>query len=135
MSRMIAALKLQVPSQTIRRALFLLAALAVVQPAPAQDTPILSGGVGFFTSTNGGKTTYVPDFEPLIAAPIGQHILAESRAAILEFFSPNGGGQPGYRHSHYIALAYLQGDFLISRHFTLVAGDYLIPFNSYNERL
>lgn len=127
--------KLLAPSPTICCALFLLAAVAIVQPGTAQDTPLISGGVGFFTSTKGGKTNYVPDFEPLLAAPIGQHILVESRAELLEGFSPNGGNQPGYSHSHYIALAYLQGDVLVSRHLTLVAGDYLIPFNTYNERL
>jgi hypothetical protein len=102
---------------------------------PAQNTPLISGGVGLLTETNGGITSYVPDLEPLLAAPIGQHILVESRAEILDFVSPKGGDQPGYSHSHYIALAYLQGDFLVARHATLVAGDYLIPFNTYNERL
>ncbi len=28
-----------------------------------------------------------------------------------------------------------RGDFLVSSHLTVVAGDYLIPFNTYNERL
>jgi len=135
MLHLIAVLKILAPTRTIRLALFLLAALAVAQHGPAQDTPLISGGVGFFTSTNGGRTTYLPILEPLLAAPIGQHILVESRAAMLEFFSPNGGNQPGYTHSHFIGLTYLQGDFLLSRHVTLVAGDYLIPFNTYNERL
>jgi hypothetical protein len=135
MLHLIAGLKLPAPLPTFRCVLFLFGALAIVQPGRAQDTPLISGGVAFLTETNGGNTSYVPDLEPLLAAPIGQHILVESRAEILEFFSPKGGDQPGYSHSHYIALAYLQGDFLVSRHITLVAGDYLIPFNTYNERL
>jgi hypothetical protein len=111
------------------------AILATVTLGSAQDTPLLSGGVGFFSSTNGGNTSYLPIIEPLIAAPIGPHLLVESRATLLESFSPNGGGQPGYDHSHFIALTYLQGDFVVSPHLTVVAGDYLIPFNTYNDRL
>jgi len=135
MLHLIAGLKLPAPLSTIRCTLFLFAALAIVQPGLAQDTPLISGGVGFLTETNGGSTSYIPDIEPLIAAPIGRHILIESRADLLEFFSPKGGDQPGYSHSHYNAFTYLQGDFLVSHHFTLVAGDYLIPFNTYFERL
>jgi len=73
--------------------------------------------------------------EPLLAAPLGHSILVESRAALLESFAPNSSNQPGYEHTHFIGLTYLQGDFVVSRHFTIVAGDYLIPFNTYNERL
>jgi hypothetical protein len=47
--------------------------LAGVHVAAAQDTPLLSGGVGFLTSTNGGNTTYTPIIEPLLAAPIGRN--------------------------------------------------------------
>jgi hypothetical protein len=110
----------------------MLTALAGVRYCSAQETPLISGGAGFFTSTSGGNTTYLPIIEPLIAAPIGRHALVESRAALLESFSP---GQSGYDHSHFIGLTYLQGDYFVSRHITLVAGDYLIPFNTYNERL
>jgi hypothetical protein len=112
-----------------------LAVLATAHGGAAQDTPLLSGGGGFVTSTVAGSTSYSPIIEPLLAAPLGQHILVESRAVLLESFSPNGGNQPGYGHSHFIGLAYLQGDYIASRHFTIVGGDYLIPFNSYNERL
>jgi hypothetical protein len=103
--------------------------------ARAQDTPLISGGGGFLTNTNGGKTTYTPIIEPLLAAPLGRHLLVESRAALLESFSPNGGGQPGYGHSHFVGLTYLQGDWLVSPHMTVVAGSFLLPFGTYNERL
>jgi len=99
----------------------------------AQDTPLLSGGAGFFTSTNGGNTTYLPVVEPLIAVPIGPHVLVESRAALLESFFPKGSS--GYDHSHFVGLTYLQADLIGSKHVTVVAGDFLIPFNTYNERL
>jgi hypothetical protein len=87
------------------------------------------------TSTNDGNTTYLPIFEPLLAAPLGSKILIESRAALLESFSAAGASQSGYSHTHFIGLTYLQGDYLASRPFTVVGGDYLIPFNTYNERL
>lgn len=112
-----------------------LAMLCAVGYATAQDTPLLSGGVGFLTNTNGGNTTYSPIAEPLLAAPIGSHLLVESRAILTESFFPNGGGQAGYDHSHFIALTYLQGDYIATRHLTVVAGSFLTPFGTYNERL
>jgi hypothetical protein len=101
----------------------------------AQDTPLLSGGVAFLSKTDGGNTTYQPLIEPLIAAPIGPHLLIESRAALVETFAPRTNGQPGYDHSFFGGLTYLQGDYLMSPHMTLVAGSFLLPFGTYNERL
>ena len=113
----------------------LIGAAFVVQPAPAQDTPLISGGVGFVTSTNGGNTTYIPILEPVLAAPIGNHVLLESRASLVELFFPKGGGQPGYTSSSFLGLSYLQADITASSHLTLVAGEFLTPFGTYNERL
>ncbi|HZQ44150.1 MAG TPA: hypothetical protein VFA99_12920 [Acidobacteriaceae bacterium] len=101
----------------------------------AQNTPLLSGGLGFFTSTNNGATSYLPIMEPLGAAPIGNHFLLESRATLLEDFTPKGGDQDGYNHSHYIALTYLQGDYFLAPHITIVGGSFLTPFATFNERL
>jgi hypothetical protein len=101
----------------------------------AQDTPLISGGVGFFSSTNGGQTSYLPIIEPLLAAPIGQHFMIESRAAILSSIAPNGGDTPGYDHKTFLGLTYLQGDYFLSRHITVVGGTFLLPFGTYNERL
>ena len=112
-----------------------LTALAFARSGVAQDTPLLSGGVGFFTQTNAGQTSYTPTIQPLIAAPLGSHLLVESRAILQESFAPNGDGKPGYDHSHFVSLTYLQGDYLISRHLTIVGGSFLIPFNTYNDRL
>ena len=58
--------------------------------------------------------------------------MVESRAAIYEFFTPDASG---YGHSHYVALTYLQGDYIATSHVTVVAGSFLLPFNVYNERL
>ncbi len=113
----------------------LMLALCVPCSLGAQDTPLLSGGVGFFTNTTGGNTAYTPVVEPLLAAPVGRRLLVESRALLLESFTPQGGGQTGYNHSHFIALNYLQADYTPSPHLTVVAGSYLVPFGTYNERL
>jgi hypothetical protein len=122
-------------AHAIRGFLFALVVLQLAHYGSAQDTPLISGGGAFFTSTNGGSTNYYPITEPVLAAPLGQYILVESRAALIETFSPNGGSQPGYNHSHFIGETYLQGDFFAAPHLTIVAGHYLIPFNTYNERL
>ena len=125
-------------SQLIRPAwivLFVLSGVCTAHKGTAQDTPLISGGVGFFTQTNGGSTNYQPHIEPLIAAPIGDSLLVESRAILLETFAPNGGGQPGYSHTHFADLIYLQGDYFVSKHLTAVAGSFLLPFNTYNDRL
>jgi hypothetical protein len=119
----------------LRLLVSVLTLFGVCQGGLAQNTPLLSGGLGFFTSTNNGATTYLPIAEPLIAAPIGGHLLIESRATLLEIFTPKGGGQDGYNHSHLVALSYLQGDYTLTPHITVVGGSYLTPFATFNERL
>jgi hypothetical protein len=118
-----------------RLSLFVLAAFVGCQCSMAQNTPLLSGGVGFFTNTNGGATTYQPIMEPLLAAPIGKRFLIESRAALLENFTPKGNGQDGYNHSHFVGLTYLEGDYILNPHVTVVGGSFLTPFGTFNERL
>ncbi len=111
------------------------ASLGAVCPCHAQDTPLISGGAGFFTSSNQNGTSYLPIAQPLIAAPLGEHLLVESRATLIDSISPKDGPQGGYSHSFFAGLTYLQADFLATPHLTVVAGSYLIPFGTYNERL
>jgi hypothetical protein len=122
--------------RSARPSAFALALLCSALSGAAQNTPLLSGGIGFLTNTNTGNTTYTPIIEPLLAAPIGQHLLVESRAALLETWAPSGNSaQPGYDHSHFIGLTYLQGDYIASPHVTVVGGSFLLPWQTYNERL
>jgi hypothetical protein len=119
--------------RSARSVAFGLVLVCVARDGIAQDTPLLSGGVAFLTATEAGKTTYsAPLVEPLLAAPIGPRLLIESRAAIVQIVAP---GAKGYDSSHFIGLTYLQGDYIVSRHVTLVGGSFLLPFNTYNERL
>jgi hypothetical protein len=107
----------------------------IVQYASAQDTPVLSGGVGFFSNTNAGNTSLMPLIEPVLALPIGDRFLVESRATLVETFTQNGNGQSGLSHSHFVGLSYLQADYIVSPHLTFVAGYFLTPFGTFNERL
>lgn len=109
--------------------------LLTASQVAAQNTPLISGGVGFFTDTNGGNTTYFPAISPVLAAPIGKRFLVESRAYLDESFSPQGHGTPGYTSSSFLGLTYLQMDFLAMPHITVVGGYFLTPFGTYNERL
>jgi len=116
-------------------AIFALVVAGFALPIAAQDTPLLSGGVGFFYNTSGPNSDYQPHVEPLIAAPIGPRILFESRSILQEDITPKGRGQSGYNHSHFINLIYMQGDIHAAPHMNLILGDFLLPFNTYNERL
>jgi hypothetical protein len=131
----ILSLSLSKMARPVRFVIFALATFGIARYGTAQDTPLISGGVGFFHNTNGGDTSYLPLIEPLIAAPIGSHFLIESRATLLESFTPKGDGQPGYDHTHLASFTYLQGDYLASPHLTIVGGSFLLPFNTYNDRL
>jgi len=118
-----------------RMVLVAIAVEALNLSASAQNDPYVSGGAGFITSTKGGNTSYIPVIAPAFVAPIGDRLLVESRATILESFFPRGGNQSGYDHEHFADLSYLQADILASRYTTIVGGEFLTPFGTYNERL
>ena len=118
-----------------RRLCIAAAGLGAASLCHAQYTPLISGGAGFFTTSNHNGTTYLPVAEPLAALPLGERLLVESRATLLETVSPNSGAQSGYSHSFFGGITYLQGDFLMTPHASIVIGSYLIPFGTYNERL
>jgi len=114
-----------------------LAALAIsviaATAAIAQNTPTISGGIGFFTSTTGGNTNYIPYAKPVLVAPLGSYLTVETRATVLETFFSRA--SKGYQHSFFKTMDYLQADVFAGPHLTLVGGEFLTPFGTYNERL
>jgi hypothetical protein len=103
--------------------------------AKAQNAPLISGGVGFLTTTNGGVTSYQPIISPVAAVPLGEHLLVESRAFIEEFIAPKNGNSGPYQGNFFAGLQYLQLDYLATPKLTVTVGDFLTPFGTYNERL
>lgn len=120
------------PRGLLRMLLLAACAYSLVPNAKAQDTPLLSGGVAFFTRTNGGSTSYIPTVAPLLEAPLGKSFLVESRANLLVDFFPTPTGYDTFR---FAGLSYLQLDYIASPHLTIVGGYFLTPFGTYNERL
>lgn len=119
-------------SQVASIALLALTAACTARSAIGQDVPLISGGIGFFTRTQGGNTNYDPYLEPVAAAPIGSHVLIESRGTVAEFWSPHP--NVGYKTSSFKHVDYLQADVLAGSHLTIVGGEFLTPFGTYNER-
>jgi hypothetical protein len=117
-------------------ALSLLVFLFVLGPkADGQNTPLISGGVGFLTTTNGGVTALQPVISPVAAVPLGEHLLVESRAYISDFIAPKNGNSGPYEGDFFAGLQYLQLDYIATPKVTLTVGDFLTPFATYNERL
>ncbi|WP_158819713.1 hypothetical protein [Granulicella sp. S156] len=114
-------------------ALLSMGALCLASALVAQDVPLISGAGSFTTNTTGGNTSYQPALTPVLVAPVGQHLLFESRAYIVDSINP----QPhtGYDTQFHVGVAYAQADYFLNSHVTLVGGFSLIPFGTYNERL
>jgi hypothetical protein len=128
----------ETPSQTTRSilsgAVALIALLSVARCVTCQNTPMISGGVGFLSSTNKGPTSFSPTVMPLVAVPLTQHFLFETRDYLLESVTPRKNGLSD-QTMLLKGVSYLQLDYLANRHATFVAGKFLTPFNTYNERL
>ena len=101
----------------------------------AQNAPLISGGIGFLTTTNGGVTSVFPVLAPVAAVPLGEHLLVESRAYLQEFIAPKNGNSGPYEGEFFASLQYLQLDYIAAPKLTITAGDFLTPFGTYNERL
>src|SRR6202451_19308 len=99
-----------------------------------EDVPIISGGAGFLSSTQGGTNVLQPVLAPVLAVPLGDHWLIESRADLREVYFQQGPGGP-YTNEGFTTLEYLQLDYNASSHLTISAGRFLTPFNIYNERI
>jgi hypothetical protein len=100
----------------------------------SHDVPLISGGAGILSSTNQGFTFFQPVVAPVLALPLGSHLLVESRADLRGLYTQNNNTGP-FHGTFTATLEYLQADYIVNRHFTVTAGRFLTPFGVYNERL
>jgi len=111
----------------------LLLALAC-SAAHTQNVPVFSGGAAALGGVNAGSPTIQTVIDPVVAAPMGSHLLLESRADIRGVYTQTGRTGP-YNGSTFASLQYLQLDYIAAPKLTIVAGRFITPFGTYNERL
>jgi hypothetical protein len=109
--------------------------LAIGPVSRGQDyVPVISGAVGFLSTTSGGTHIDEPVVVPVLAAPLGDHVLIEARGELEDFLvQPNGTGP--YSHQFFGGLDYAQVDVTVTSWLTIVGGRFITPFGIYNERL
>ncbi|MFI5069258.1 MAG: hypothetical protein ACHP8A_00090 [Terriglobales bacterium] len=99
-----------------------------------QTVPVISGGVAFVPFVQGGQTTLVSIFSPVVLLPLGDKWLIESRGAFEgDFVRRDGTGPFGGKVQK--SLEYLQVDYIANPYLTVTVGRFLTPFGIYNERL
>jgi hypothetical protein len=103
--------------------------------AAQSEIPIISGGVQYLSTTSGGATTFQPTIAPVVAIPFGEHWLIESRATFDEVIFREDGTTGPYHAQTFSSVDYLQLDYIANPHLTITFGEFLTPFNIYNERL
>jgi hypothetical protein len=110
--------------------------LSALSGASAQsDIPILSGGAGFFSATQGKNTFFQPVIAPVLVVPLGEKWLVESRADLRGFISRENGTTGPYQGQFLSTLEYLQLDYNANSRLTITAGRFLTPFGIFNERI
>jgi hypothetical protein len=114
---------------------FLTALVGTIPLAAQSTTPILSGGIQYLSTTAGGATVFQPTIAPVAAIPLGDHWLIESRATFDEVISREGGTTGPWHALTFSSVDYLQLDYIANSHLTITVGEFLTPFNIYNERL
>lgn len=117
------------------RKIFTLFLLLACPALMAQDVPIISGGIGFLNSTNAGVNFFQPVLAPVVAIPLGKHLLVESRFDFREFYSRKDGRSGPYQGTFFKSTQYLQLDYIAAPKLTFTVGRFLTPFGTYNERL
>src|ERR1017187_5290615 len=115
--------------------LLLLCGLSLVsRRGAAQNVPIISGSVGMLSETNEGVNFFQPVVAPFFAVPLGSHLLAEGRFNFDGVYIQDNRAGP-YRGSLFKSTQILQMDYVVNSRLTVVVGQSLVPFNTYNERL
>jgi hypothetical protein len=121
----------------LRRSIYLALLLfaAAIRLAAQSETPVISGGVQYASTTAGGVTTFQPVISPVVLVPIGDRWLIESRGTFDEFVFRQDGTSGPYHAQTFSSIDYLQLDYIANSHVTVVLGEFLTPFNIYNERI
>ncbi len=119
--------------RSIWAAVFLVA--SGISLSAQSSTPILSGGVQYLSTTEGKATVFQPIISPVVAVPLGDRWLIESRGTFDEVIFREDGASGPYHALTFSSVDYLQLDFVANSHMTVTVGEFLTPFNIYNERL
>jgi hypothetical protein len=98
------------------------------------EVPVISGSFGFLYSKDDGQTALQPILTPVVLVPLGSHFLVEASAELQEYVAPSSPNGP-YTGQFFPTIEYIQLDYVVNSHLTIVAGRFLTPFNIYNERL
>ena len=116
--------------------------LATVLPTKAQQDasavsespiPVITGDFSFQSTFEPGTLTLSPEFDPVVLVPLGRSLLVESEFDMS--ISPmRTGGQWGPAVVDH-GFEYLQLDYIVNPHLTVVVGRFLTPFGIYRERL
>jgi len=119
----------------MRRALktIVLMLMFALAAAAQSGVPIISGGAGLISTTNGGQTSFQPVVAPVVVVPLGSKFTVESRFDLREFIAKNANGD--YEGQGFTSIEYLQLDYHVAPQMTITAGRFLTPFNVYDERL
>jgi hypothetical protein len=116
-----------------RLKLVVLIVLILATAAAAQSgVPVISGGAGFVSTTDGGQTFLQPILAPVVVIPLGSKFEVESRLDMREFILNNNGN---YNSQGFVSVEYLQLDYHVAPRMTLSVGRYITPFNTYGERI
>ena len=101
----------------------------------AKPIPVLSAGVAFVPTWEGGNPTLVSILSPVLLVPLGKNLVFESRAAFEGDFQRRDGNAGDFTGAVQKSLDYMELDYLANRYVTVTAGRFLTPFNIFNERL
>jgi hypothetical protein len=110
-------------------------ALHAQEITAAGYTPVLSGTMAYVQNVNGGVTALEPEVETVLLVPFGSHVLLESRAEFVGFFTHEHQTTGPFTGEVFKSVDYAQLDWLANTHVIATAGAYLLPFGLYNERL
>jgi hypothetical protein len=91
--------------------------------------------MAYVQNVNGGVSALEPEVETVLLVPFGPHVLLESRAEFVGFFTREHQTTGPFTGKVFKSVDYAQLDWLANTHVIATAGVYLLPFGLYNERL